>query len=559
MKSVALVSVFMALAAGLQVLARRWRLPHPVLLMFGGAALAFVPGLPGLSLDPDLVFVLFVPPLLYYSTAFRGSFRDFKNELWPIVRLGVLLVLVTIGAVAWVAHGLTPEFTWPAAFALAAIVSAPDPVAASAVMRSLHAPPSLVSILEGEGLVNDATALVAYRIAVAAAVTGTFSVSDAFTKLIVAGVGGVLLGLGIGWTIGQLRRRIVGLPVVENTVSLITPFASYLPADALGASGVLAVVATGLYLARRGPSVVRAAARVQAEAMWSLIAFILEGLVFMFIGLELPRALRSLTNHSLASLVRDGAAISALVIGVRMLWVFPSAYLPRLALRFARGRMRATRALPPWQWVVVVGWAGIRGGDSLVIALSLPLATATGARFPARDLILFLTFVVIFATLVVQGLTIGPLLRALHVHRDQRGETEEAHARRVAAEAGLRRLAQLSSDDGVHRETAHLLRRFHERLARQWTARDRTRHGLNDDEHRALQPVTANDVEHESSTYRRLRLGMIDAERRAVIDLRNEGAIGDDVLRRIQRDLDLETMTLDAADEGTERSPYDAT
>src|SRR5919205_585558 len=217
------VLTLLAVSAALQVAARRWRLPHPLLLVLGGAALALVPGLPRVNLDPGVVFLVFVPPLLYW-TAFTTSLREFKRELWPIVRLGVVLVLVTIGAVAWTAHALTPEFTWPAAFALAAIVSPPDPVAATAVMRPLGAPSTLVSILEGEGLVNDATALVAYRMAVAAVVTGRFSPARAGVGLLVTGTGGVLIGLAVGWAIAFVRRHIHGLPIVENTVSLLTPF-----------------------------------------------------------------------------------------------------------------------------------------------------------------------------------------------------------------------------------------------------------------------------------------------------------------------------------------------
>ena len=213
--------------------------------------------------------------------------------------------------------------------------------------------------------------------------------------------------------------------------------------------------------------------------------------------------------------------------------------------------------MPPWQWVFVVGWAGIRGADSLVIALALPLTIAGGAPFPARDLIIFITFVVIFATLVVQGLTLRPLLHVLNVHGDNRGEAEEAHARRIGAETALRKLDEVASGDGVHRETAHLLRDIHERRARHWTARDRLKHGAEDAEHRALEPVPPEAVERESATYRKLRLAMIDAERKALIDLRNEGVIGDDVLRKIQRDLDLETMTLEAVEEDPQSSPYD--
>jgi CPA1 family monovalent cation:H+ antiporter len=516
--------------------------------------LAVTPGLPRLSVDPEVVFLVFVPPLLYW-TAFTTSFRDFKRELGSIARLGVLLVLVTIGAVAGVAHALSPEFTWPAAFALAAIVSPPDPIAATAVMRPLGAPSALVSILEGEGLVNDATALVVYRVAVTAAVTGYFWPTRAGVGLLVGGAGGVAIGLAVGWAVVWIRRRIRGLPVVGNTVSLLTPFAAYLPADAVGASGVLAVVAVGLYIGRLGPRIVPAATRVQAEALWVMIAFLLESLIFILIGFELPNATRALHGHSLRTLLWYGLAISAVLVLVRMLWVFPGAYIPRL-ITPAR-RADGTRGLPPWQWVVFVGWAGMRGGDSLVIALALPLTTATGAPFPARGLIVFVTFAVIFATLVAQGLTLRPLLRWLRLEQDGRAETEEAHARRVAADAGIRRLEEVTSRDGMHPEALRYLRQKHRLLVHRWEMRDRERHGDADVEPRVRETGDGGGAERESESYRKVRSEMIAAERGALVDLRDHGVVGDDVMRRVQRDLDLETMLLEAEADGAPESPYE--
>jgi Na+/H+ antiporter len=554
MSGLELVLILLAASVALQVAARRWRLPHPVLLVLGGAALALAPGLPRVSLDPEAVFLVFVPPLLYW-TAFKASLRDFRREFWPIVRLGVVLVLVTIVAVACTAHALTPEFTWPAAFALAAIVSPPDAVAATAVLRPIGAPSTLVSILEGEGLVNDATALVAYRVAVAAAVTGGFSSGRAGLGLLVSGAGGVAVGFAVGWAIVWVRRWIRGIPVAENTLSLLTPFAAYLPADGLGASGVLAVVTVGLYLGRRGPRIIPAATRVQAEAMWTMLAFLLESLIFILTGFELPYAVRALHHHALGTLLWYGLAVSVVLIAVRMLWVFPSAYLPRLL-------SRSRREPPPWRWVAFVGWAGVRGGESLVIALALPLTTAAGTHFPARGLIIFVTFAVIFATLVAQGLSLRPLLRLLDLGDDGRAVSEEAHARRVAAEAGFQRLEELASGDGVHPDTLHHLRRRHRQRVRRWTARDRERRERHegsdaDAAHRSLELVAGDGAEHESTTYRQLRTDMIAAERHAVVDLRDTGVIGDDVMRRVQRDLDLETMQLEAAEDGAPESPYE--
>ncbi|HET9984454.1 MAG TPA: Na+/H+ antiporter [Longimicrobiales bacterium] len=551
MAGVELILILLAVSAALQILAWRWRLPHPILLVLGGAILALVPGLPRIAINPEVVFLLFVPPLLYWTTAFTTSLREFRREIWPIARLGVGLVLVTIVAVAVVAHALEPRLPWAAAFALGAIVAPPDPVAATAVMRPLRAPAPLVSILEGEGLINDATALVAYRTAVAAVVTGSFSPVRAGLGLVLAGVGGVAVGLLVGAAIVWVRRRVWGLTVVENTVSLLTPFAAYLPADAIGASGVLAVVATGLYIGRRAPLGVPAVTRLQAEAMWRMVAFILESLIFILIGFELAYTLPTVERQSIGRFLGIGLAISGVVIVVRLLWVFPSAYLGPLVARRRRGDATRQPEMPPWKWVAFVGWAGVRGGDSLVIALALPLATAAGAPFPGRVLILLVTFAVIFATLVVQGITLGPLLHLLRLREDESAPAEEAHARRVAAEAALNRLAEIGRGGDVHPAAKRRLRHMYAQKMRRWGALDRERHGAVDEEHRALKAVDADGARGEWESYRRLASETITAERRALVDLRDRGVIDDAVLRRIQRDLDLETALLHAAGEET--------
>jgi Na+/H+ antiporter len=551
MRGVELAVVLLAAAAALRVLAGRLNLPHPVLLVLGGLALAAIPGLPRIEFEPETLFLLFVPPLLYL-TAFTTSLRDFRAQLGPIARYGTIVVLLTIAAVAAVAHALIPEIIWPAAFVLGAIVSPPDPVAAVAVMRKLGAPRRIVTLLEGEGLVNDATALVAYRIGVAAVVTGAFSPSRAALQLLVTGAGGAALGLGIGWLIGQVRRRTPKFPIVENTISLLTPFLAYIPADWLGLSGVLAVVAVGLYLGQQGPRIVSAATRVQAESMWAMIQFLLESFIFMLIGLELPHVLRALRSHTLAELAGYGAVVSLAAIIVRFVYTFAAVFLLRLARR-----RRGKPADPSWQMATFIGWTAMRGGDSLVIALALPLTTAAGQPFPARELIIFLTFAVIFDTLVLQGLTLKPLLRWLRLHDGGELDNEEAHARRIAAEVGLRRLDEEGRRDGVDPEVVGYLRKKYAGRVDRWSARDREAHGAEDAEHRALADRDGAGAERDAIGYRRLRTAMIDAERRAIIDLRDRGAIGDEVLRRVQRDLDLETMLLESGEDEAPESPYD--
>ena len=551
MRGVELAVVLLAAAAVLRVLAGRLNLPHPVLLVLGGLALAAIPGLPRIEFEPETLFLLFVPPLLYL-TAFTTSLRDFRAQLGPIARYGTVVVLLTIAAVAAVAHALLPEMTWPAAFVLGAIVSPPDPVAAVAVMRKLGAPRGIVTLLEGEGLVNDATALVAYRIAVAAVVTGAFSPGRAALQLLVTGAGGAAVGLGVGWLIGHVRRRTPKFPIVQNTISLLTPFLAYIPADWMGLSGVLAVVAVGLYIGRQGPRIISAATRVQAESMWSMIQFLLESFIFMLIGLELPDVLRALRSHTPAELAGYGAVVALAAIVVRLIYTFAAVWV----LRIAR-RRRSKPAEPSWQEATFIGWTAMRGGDSLVIALALPLRAATGEPFPARDLIIFLTFAVIFDTLVLQGLTLKPLLRWLRLQDGGELDEEEAHARRVAAEVGLRRLDEEGRRDGVDPEVVGSLRKQYAARVDRWSARDRDVHGAEDEDHRALADRDGSGAERDATGYRRLRAAMIDAERRAIVDLRDRGAIGDEVLRRVQRDLDLETMLLESGEDDAPESPYD--
>jgi CPA1 family monovalent cation:H+ antiporter len=549
MAGIELVLLLLAVSAVLRLVARRVGVPHPVLLAIGGLLLALVPGLPRVAIAPDVLFLIFVPPLLYLGARML-SLRDFRHELGAILRLAVGMVLVSTVAVALVAHALDPAFTWAAAFALGAIVAPPDAVAALTVTRTLGGPRALTNILEGEGLLNDATALVMFRIAVAAAVTGTFSLQAAAPALALAGGGGIAIGLAIGvaarWAV-RLGAS-ASVPVVTNTFALLTPFASYLAADLLGASGVIAVATTGIYAGRQLPRLLDPETRLQNEAMWSVVSFLLESLIFILIGLELPAVTRALASVPLGTLLREAALITLCVILVRFAWVWPSAYIPRA---LARRVLHRDTPSYPWRQVLFIGWSGMRGGDSLVIALSLPFVTNAGAPFPARGQIVFITFVVIFVTLVVQGASVGPLLRWLRLRPDRRAGDEEAHARLVAVEAGLRAL----DDEAVSRspqfpEVVRYLRRRHRQRARRWAAREQRRfHGRPHDgahDHTVVAPSHQSGVldEQRSTEYRRLRSRMIQAEQRAVVTLRDQDVIGDDVLRRIQHDLDLESMLL---------------
>jgi CPA1 family monovalent cation:H+ antiporter len=499
--------------------ARKSRLPYPIVLVLGGLLIALVPGLPHVTLEPDIVFLLFLPPILYFAAVFT-SFKDFRANLRPISLLAFGLVLTTTAAVAAVAHTAVDGLSWPAAFALGAIVSPPDAVSATAITRRLGVPQRVVTILEGESLVNDATAIVAYRMAVAAMVTGTFSLSQAALKFVFVAAGGIAIGLALGWLASLVRKR-VDDPPTQITLSLMTPFAAYLPAEALGVSGVLAVVTTGLYIGGIR-LLLSPATRLQARAVWDVIVFLLNGLIFLLIGLQLPAIVRALAEFPLGRLLSYAALVSLTAIVVRIVWVFTATYLPRLLSR----RLRERDPYPDWRHVTVVAWAGMRGVVSLAAAFALPFRLSDGSPFPARDMILFLTFGVILATLVGQGLTLPLLLRALGITDVSRAQREERKARLEAARGAIQRLEELAAANGGNAEYLERLRWRYEQRAK--------RLGVDSEaSEREICRLFTGD-------YEQMRLELIRAERRVVHKLRDEGIIGDEVMLDIDRELDLE-------------------
>ena len=554
MAGLELVLLLLAVSAGLRLVAERLTVPYAAILVVGGLLIALIPGLPRVTLPPDVLFLVFVPPLLYWG-AVSFPLRDFRRQLGPILRLAVVLVLVSTAAVAIVAHTLLPSFTWAAAITLGAIVSPPDPVAVLSVTRSLRAPRWIESILEGEGLVNDATALVIYRLAVAAAVTGNFAPSHAALDFLLASAGGIAIGLVVGVIVTRVQRVTGSVPAVSATVSLLTPFASYLPAELLGASGILSVVATGMYVARAVPRLVGPETRLLFVSTWTVVTFMLESLVFILVGLELPYVLRALERFPFSALLREAGIVSLCVVLVRLVWVFPSTYIFRSLGHLISG---SRHPLPSWQSVLFVAWAGLRGGDSLVLALSLPLQTASGARFPAREQIVFITFCVIFITLVLQGPTLAPLLRWLGLGEDEGEAAEESHARLAVAEAGLRKLEEPAIATSPYPEVVRYLRQRHRQRARRWAARDAQPHESKSDDiahdHFIAAPSHAAGAldEQRGAEYRRVRSAMLAAERDSILALRDDGVIADDVMRRILRDLDLEAMLLETNEPVTE-------
>jgi monovalent cation/hydrogen antiporter len=515
----------LAEGAVLLAVASKARIPYPILLVLGGLALGFIPGIPHVTLEPRIVLVAILPPLLY-SAAFFTSLRDLRANMRPISLLAIGLVLTTTVVVAVVSHEAISGLSWPVAFVVGAVVAPTDPVATTTIARRLGVPRRLVAIIEGESLINDATALVLYRVAVAAVVTGSFSIWHATAHFFLDVIGGVAIGLAVGFLIRQVRRRLDHSPT-EIAIALFSGYFAYLPAEALGVSAVLAAVTVGVYVGWYTPELTTVQTRLQGDAVWEILVFLLNASLFTLVGLQLRPILDALSGRSAGSLIADAVVVSGAVVLTRILWVFPSTYLPRALFR----RIRERDPYPPWQAPAIVGWAGLRGAVSLAAALALPLTTNGGRPFPDRDLIIYLAFSVILVTLVGQGLTLPGLIRVLGLEDDRREEKEETKARILAAEAALDRIDELVDEDWVREDTAERLRGLYN------FRRDRFGARFDDSDDGA--------IEERSLNYQRLRRELLDAERRAVVELRRAGRINDEVMNRIQRDLDLEDARLE--------------
>ncbi|MFL5865836.1 MAG: Na+/H+ antiporter, partial [Thermoleophilaceae bacterium] len=442
-----LIAGLLVAVAGLSALARQLSIPYPIVLVIGGAAMGFVPGLPEVKLNPEVVLVIFLPPLLY-AAAFFANLNHIRASLRPLTLTTVLLVLVTMTAVAVVAHGLIGGLSWAAAFALGAVVSPTDPLAGAAIMRRLGMPRRLVSTVEAEGLFNDATALVAYKVAVAAVVSGSFSLANAGLRFVAGAAGGVLIGLAVGWLIAEIRARTTDTQV-SITISLLSGYAAFVPADLLGASGVIAAVTTGLYMGFRGPSIISARTRLQGFYVWDVLDFLINAILFVLVGLQLRSVVDGLGGYSAGQLAGYAVAVSGVVMLTRLVWLFTTPYVIRALDRRPSQRARRVGARPR----LAIAWSGMRGAVSLAAALAIPLHTDAHQPFPQRDLIIFLTFCVIFATLVLQGLTLGPLIRWLGINDEGADAEEELRARLVATRAALDRLDALAGEEWTRDET----------------------------------------------------------------------------------------------------------
>jgi len=523
--TIELVLGLLLAVAGLAVLARKLRIAYPILFVLGGLLLGFVPGLPALHLNPQLVFVLFLPPLLY-PAAFFTPWRDFRANLGPILRLAIGLVLLSTVVVAWFAHRFI-GLPLAAGFVLGAIISPPDAVAATAITQGLRVPRRLVTILDGESLVNDATSFTAYRFAVAAVMTGAFSLAGASVKFVAVVIGGIIVGVAVGWMVSSVQRRLDD-PPVQTTLSLLTPYATYLLAERLQASGVLAVVVVGLYLGWRGPEMYTSRMRLVASSVWTMVVFILNGFLFILIGLQLPEVVHNLSGRSLGEAIWLSTLVVVLLTLVRIVWFFSSTFVAKLMRHDSRCRLPR----PSWRHLVLLSWAGMRGVDSLAAALALPLVTQNGKNaFPERSLIVFITFSVILGTLVLQGLSLSPIIGWLKIVDDHSLEDEERQARLKANQAALAKLAEIAKSHNVDEGVVERLRAEYEDRIRQLSGHE------DGDDNKKLSLYSAE--------YEELSKEILAEERKTILHLRNERVINDHVLRRIQRDLDLAEARLE--------------
>jgi monovalent cation/hydrogen antiporter len=508
------VLFLMLFAVALGWVARHFKFPYPIALVIGGGLLGFVPRLPQPQFDPQFTLVLVLPPILYQA-ALLTSWREFKANIRPIGLLAIGLVLATTLAVGATLKLLIPDIPWAAAFVLGAIVSPPDVVAATAILSRLNIPRQVVTVLEGESLLNDASGLVIYKFAVAAVLTGVFSLWQASLEFVAVAAGGIVIGFLMGQLFVFVHRHL-GDAFIEVLTTLAVPYVTYILAESVHASGVLAVVAAGIVRGRYSPEIVSAEMRIIARSVWNLLVFVLNSLVFILIGLQLSAIVHRLTDYSVAQLFFYGTFVSAVAIVVRFAWVYPAIYLP-LVLRTLLGQ----QVPPPREGeVFIMSWCGMRGIVSLAAALALPQELVDGSPFPERDLIIFLTFVVIAVTLVIQGLSLKPLIRRLRVGKDWSLQEEQQRAKMSLGKAAIAAIDTLVAQEGIPNDLAERIRaEFAEQIT------------LAVPEGLVLRHSGADDA-------KRLRSVAVKAERHELIRLWRENQISDEVLHKIEEHLD---------------------
>lgn len=520
MDNISTVILLLAVVTALAQVTDRIRIPYPVMLVLAGIGIGLIPGLPIVSLDSDVVFLLFLPPVLY-SAAWNTSLTDFKESIRPISMLAFGCVLFTTTLVAVVAHYFIPGFGWAESFVLGAIISPPDAVAATAATKGLKLPKRIITILEGESLVNDATGLIAYRYAIAAVATGSFIFWLVAINFLYVAFIGTLVGLLVGVVFRWIHKITPNNAITDTTFTLLAPFTAYLLAEEIHTSGVLSVVACGLFLSYYSSEIFDHGTRLQARAVWETVIFLVNGIIFILIGLQMPTILQNIGNHSLVELLQYGAIISIATIVVRLIWIYPGTYLPRRLSKSIRQEVR-----PSLGGVTIVGWAGMRGVVSLAAALALPLTIGEGVQFPNRDLIIFLTFCVIFATLVLQGLTLPVLIRWFKIKDDDSHTRHDQEARLQIAYSVIEHIEMnygLLPDEVLNQ----IKSKYEIRIQR--IQKDTTNRKMTDAEIRE---------------FLRIQKELLRKERDEIRKLRREKKLAEEVLRKIEYELDLEESRL---------------
>lgn len=513
--------------AMLTMLSEKLRVSYPILLVISGLLISLIPGMPSISLQPDLVFLIFLPPLLY-AAAWNTSWKDFWKMRRAIGLLSFGLVIFTSAAVAIVSHAIIPDFSLAFGFLLGGIISPPDAVAATSVLQGLKVPKRVVTILEGESLVNDASSLIVFRFALAAIITGQFTLLDATKQFAMVAAMGVVIGVVIAYIVYLIHRFFPTTASIDAALTLITPYAMYITAEHFHFSGVLAVVSGGLFLTYRSQEIFNSESRIQIAGLWDTLVFLLNGFVFILIGLQLPGIISGLGNYSVGQAIGYAVIISIVTIIVRIIWVFPGAYLPRMLFK----SIRKNEPNPGWRTVFLVAWSGMRGVVSLASALAIPL-TLAGDAFPHRNLILFITFVVILITLVMQGLSLKPLIRLLKIEAtDHEAEKLKALALRIRlAESVLSYLDTNYPQETENNDTYKRVRDRYERMIE--ISRRKLETGEAETEEASFLPQ-----------YRHMLLELVHIRRRELNYLRHKAEYSEELIREREWELDLEEARL---------------
>src|SRR6187399_1487763 len=534
------VIFLMAILISLTAIVNKKRFPFPILLVAAGLVIGFVPQLPDLGLDPDIVFIVILPPLLYDAAA-KTSWHEFRTAIRPISALAITLVFFTTVAVAITAHYLIPGFSWPLAFVLGAVVSPPDAVAASGIIKGLGLNKKVITILEGESLVNDASALIAYRYAVTAVTTGTFIFWKAGLQfLLVAGVG-IIIGIVVGYLFVLAHKKIENNPVVETSLTLLSPYVSYLAAEQFHMSGVLAVVTTGLVISWRAPEVFSYHARMRVKGVWETLVFLLHGFVFILIGLQLPSIIKDLGNYPFSQILGYGLLISAVTIVVRIIWVFAGVSSQTFFKK--KKKKKTTYDLSAndnqdstWKNVLVVAWTGTRGVISLAAALALPLLLEDGTPFPKRHSIIFLAFVVIFVTLVVQGLSLPLLIRWLKIKPQDNTIEEEKELQLYLATSTLNFIEQDFPMQLDNKLQEQLKNKYELKISDLTKEIRRQKKAKRDEEE--IKPPPPND-------FTNAQLEISKFKRELLVKIHKEGEFSDAAIKKVEREMDIDELKLE--------------